>query len=73
MRVTEALMRQNMKKKTDFRNREEEEEETLTYKERKQEYWSINRTKDVFASPMADGLNSGESVFDRQAVFRTKQ
>lgn len=73
MRVTEALIRQNIKKKNDLQNRKADEEETLTYKERKQEYWSINHTKDVFASPMAEGLNKGESVFDRQAVFRTKQ
>ena len=73
MRVTEALLRQNMKKKNPFQSREPDEEETLSYRERKQEYRSINRAKDVFASPMADGLNTGESIFDRQAVFRTKQ
>ena len=74
MRVTESLLRQNMKKKkTSLYNREADEEETLAYKERKPEYWSINRAKDVFASPMADGLNNSESIFDRQAVFRTKQ
>ena len=72
MRVTEALLRQNMQKQRELRNRNDEEE-TLTYKERKQAYWSINDAKDVFASPMADGLNSGESVFDKQAVFRTKE
>ena len=73
MRVTEALLRQNMQKKKDFRNEEDDAEETLAYKERKQEYWSINDAKGVFASPMADGLNSSESIFDKQAVFRTKQ
>ncbi len=72
MRVTEVLMRQNMKKKNNPRQAEEEEE-TQAYKEQKQEYWSINRAKNAFASPMDEGLNNRESVFDRQAVFRTKQ
>ena len=73
MRVTEKLQQQNMKKKSDLRNMAEDEEETMTYRKRKTEHWSINRAEDAFVSPMAEGLNSRGSVFDRQAVFRTKQ
>lgn len=69
MRVTEALLRKNNKKKNTAQD--EDEEPTQSYKERSWERWSLNRQKSAFASPMDDGLNTRESVFDRQAVFRT--
>ncbi|MBQ3032702.1 MAG: hypothetical protein IJ969_02200 [Anaerotignum sp.] len=76
MRVTEALIRQNnmnrMKKKQNQIDAEDDEP-TQAYKEQKLEWWSINQQKSTFASPMDDGINSRESVFDRQAVFRTKE
>jgi len=71
MRVTEALIRKNNQKKKKTYN--EDDEPTLRYKEKKLEWWSINQQKDVFQSPMADGINNSESVFDKQAVFRTKE
>ena len=71
MRVTEALIRKNNQKKKKINN--DDDEPTLSYKEKKLEWWSINQQEDVFQSPMADGINSRESVFDRQAVFRTKE
>lgn len=69
MRVTEALLWQNNQKKK--KTPPEDEEETQAYRERRLERWSLNRTDSAFSSPFDDGLNTGESVFDRQAVFRT--
>lgn len=74
MRVTEALIRQNKINNEKRKSRiNEDDEPTQAYQDRKLEWWSINQNKSVFASPMDDGLNSRESVFDRQAVFRTKE
>lgn len=71
MRVTEALLRQNNQKKK--KRQVEEEEETQRYKDRTLERWNINRTESAFSSPFDSGLNTGESIFDREAVFRTGQ
>ena len=74
MRVTESLIRQNKINNEKRKNRiNEDDEPTQAYQDRKLEWWSINQNKSAFASPMDDGLNSRESVFDRQAVFRTKE
>ena len=74
MRVTEALIRQNKIYNEKRKNRvNEDDEPTQAYQDKKLEWWSINQNKSAFASPMDDGLNSRESVFDRQAVFRTKE
>ena len=76
MRVTEALIRQNnMNRMKKQRNQldAEDDEPTQTYKEQKLEWWSINRSKSAFASPMDEGINNNASVFDKQAVFRTKE
>lgn len=75
MRVTEALIRQNNQErmKRNRKNDAEEEEETQTYKERNLEWWSINQNQSAFASPMENGINHNKSVFDQQAVFRTKE
>lgn len=73
MRVTEALIRQNNinKQKQIRRINDEDDEPTQAYKEQKLEWWSINRSKSAFASPMDEGINNNASVFDKQAVFRT--
>ena len=75
MRVTEALIRQNRQNrmKKNRRNENDNEEPTQAYRERSLEWWSINQQKSAFASPMDDGINRRESVFDRQAVFRTEE
>lgn len=75
MRVTEALIRQNRQNrmKKNRRNENDDEEPTQAYKERGLEWWSINQQKSAFVSPMDDGINRRESVFDRQAVFRTEE
>lgn len=74
MRVTEALIRQNklnrMKKNQML---DDDDAPTQAYKEKKLEWWSINQQKSAFASPMDEGINNRESVFDKQAVFRTKE
>ncbi len=72
MRVTEALLRQNNQKKKKI-PAAEEKEETQRYQEQELERWDLNQTKSIFASPFGDGLNTGESIFDRQAVFRTER
>ena len=72
MRVTEALIRQNqIRKQQDRRRQNEDDEPTMRYREEKREYWAINQKKSVFDSSMNEGINTGESVFDRKAVFRT--
>lgn len=72
MRVTEDLIRQNrMKNQQRTRMQNEEEEPTMRYKEEKREYWAVNGNKSVFDSPMDEGINTGKSVFNRKAVFRT--
>lgn len=74
MRVTEALIRQNklnrMKKNQML---DDDDEPTQAYQEKKLEWWSINQQKSAFVSPMDEGINNTESVFDKQAVFRTKE
>lgn len=74
MRVTESLLRQNnLKKKREQNRYNEDDEPTQTYQEEKWEYWALNQNKTAFDSPLDDGINSQKSVFDRQAVFRTKE
>lgn len=68
MRVTEALIRQRQQKK---QKKETDEEETLGYQEKKYEYWALNQTKQSFDSPFSDGINTKESVFDKNALFKT--
>lgn len=71
MRVTEDLIRQNKIKNQKKNQFNEDDEPTMRYQEKSQEYWAINQNKSVFDSPMDEGINTGESVFDRKAVFRT--
>lgn len=74
MRVTESLLRQNnLKKKREQNRYNEDDEPTQTYQEEKWEYWALNQNKTAFDSPLDDGINRQKSVFDRQAVFRTKE
>lgn len=70
MGVTERLIRQNRlnnQKKNQFN---EDEEPTMRYKEENKEYWTLNQNKSVFESKFQDGINTSESVFDRNAIFR---
>ena len=71
MRVTDALIRQNQAKNKKKYN--EDDEPTQAYKEKNLEWWSLNRSKSVFSSPMDNGINNRESVFDSKAIFRTKE
>ncbi len=74
MRVTESLLRQNnLKKKREQNRYNEDDEPTQSYQEERWEYWALNQNKTAFDSPLDDGINSQRSVFDRQAVFRTKE
>ena len=70
MGVTERLIRQNRlnnQKKNQFN---EDDEPTMCYKEENKEYWTLNQNKSVFESKFQDGINTSESVFDRNAIFR---
>ncbi len=71
MRVTDALIRQNRTKNK--KNYNEDDEPTQSYKEKELEWWALNRNKSVFTSPMDNGINNRESVFDSKAVFRTRE
>ena len=55
------------------RSPQPEEEETMTYKEHPAVYGNINRDKGIYKGKYSDGINSRESVFDAQAVFRTSE
>lgn len=72
MRVTESLIRQNKVKNQKRDQYNEDDEPTMRYQEEKREYWAMNQNKSVFESRFQVGINTSESVFDRQAVFRTK-
>ena len=48
-----------------------EDEETLTYKEHPPLYGNINRDKGIYKGKYSQGINTKESVFDAQALFRT--
>lgn len=68
MRVTEKLLQDNNKNK----NKQEKEPEVVEmYMERKKTTESINRRKSVFQSKYNEGINTSQSVFDRQAIFKT--
>lgn len=69
MRVTEALIRQSNQKK---QKPKDDVEETLSYQERKYEYWAMNQNKQAFDSPFSGGINKAESIFDKGAIFRTQ-
>ena len=71
MRVTESLIRQNKIKNQKKNQFNEDNEPTMRYQEKKQEYWALNQNKSVFESKFQDGINTAESVFDKKAVFRT--
>ena len=71
MRVTESLIRQNKIKNQKKNQFNEDNEPTMRYQEKKQEYWALNQNKSVFESQFQDGINTAESVFDEKAVFRT--
>ena len=74
MRMSEMLIRQNNMNRMLQKNRNieaEDNEPTQAYREQRKERWSLNTGESVFSSVMQDGINSRESVFDRQAVFRT--
>ncbi len=73
MRVTESLLRQNNLKNKNKNRYNEDDEPTQTYREERWEYWALNQNKTAFDSPLDDGLNSRKSVFDQQAIFRTKE
>ena len=70
MRVTERLIRQNQKSK-DIRQKQAEEEGTLTYRERTAEPTLLNRQSSVFTHK-DNSFHTQASVFDRTAVFHTK-
>ncbi|MDO4292955.1 MAG: hypothetical protein Q4C65_06950 [Eubacteriales bacterium] len=50
---------------------EPDEEETLTYQERKRPV-NLNEEKGVFEEKTFQGINTQESVFDQTAVFRRR-
>lgn len=70
MRVTEKLLYDNNKPKT---KNESEPETVEMYMERAKNKEPINKRKSVFQSKFESGINSNQSVFDKQAVFRTNE
>lgn len=71
MRVTEMLLQKHKQKQN--KNNEEEAEETQCYKKQNIEQWLLNQSKTVFQSPFDDGLNTKSNIFDKQAIFQTKE
>ena len=73
MRVTEQLIRDaNRKKRQQAGFFDEEEEETMTYASWKPQK-PLNRRPGPFSQQKMTGINSRESVFDQNAVFRTSE
>ena len=75
MRVEKQLTQRNQKAQNDKavkRRRDDAPEDDQI--EREQKVWHyINEGQGVFTSVMNSGINTQESVFDKYAVFRTKQ
>lgn len=69
MRVTEQLIRDNLKKKQQ-KEGYQEEEETLIYGNHKKQK-PLNAEEDIFERRQLEGINTKESIFDRTAVFHT--
>lgn len=73
-RVLEDKFRENRNKENKKKRNSEDFEDMILDKDTRQEQWfSETRKKDAFESAFSGGINSDESIFDRQAVFRTKQ
>ena len=74
MRTTESLLRQhkmNKEKQNRISNTQPEEMEMrMEWKDVKQVY--LNNAESSFASKMSEGINNQKSIFDRQAIFHTK-
>ena len=74
MQLTDRLIKDTEKKQKGQRPivDEDEEEETMTYQERRPVV-SLNTTPGVFESKMGRGINSEKSIFDKTAIFRTEE
>ena len=74
MRATESLLRQhkmNKEKQSRVLNTQPEEMEMrMEWKDVKHVY--LNDAESSFASKMSEGINNQKSIFDRQAIFHTK-
>lgn len=68
MRVTEKLLLDNNRKKLK-QNRQDPEEETMTYKPKEKTYSINDRKNTTFQSSMEKGINREKSIFDRTAAF----
>ena len=71
MRLNERLAKQQIGKNRSG-NQTVEEEETLTYQNRKRET-SLNEEQGVFQGKTFEGINTEKSIFDRTAVFRVEE
>lgn len=69
-RLLKDLQRQENEKIKRAEDIYDDDEETMDYLERKSEGF-INDRKSVFAGFGDDGINSAESIFDQQAIFKT--
>lgn len=47
--------------------------DTLEQEEKKQKYFSLNREEGILVNQLDDGLNREQSIFDRTALYLTKQ
>lgn len=73
MQLTERLIRDTgMKMKRKNALPFEEEEDTMTYASRDRQK-PLNRQTGVFHQQKLEGINTGRSVFDETAVFRTEK
>ena len=71
MQLDVRLQRDMDKKKKRGRTDPEDEEDTLSYMERKKMPF-LNEDEGAFAVKDMTSLNTAPSVFDRTAVFRTR-
>lgn len=47
--------------------------DTLEQEEKEQKQLPLNREEGILVNKLADGLNTEQSIFDRTALFLTKQ
>ena len=74
MQLTDRLIKDMEKKQKArrFINDDDDDEETMTYKEQSRAI-PLNVDPGVFESQMKRGINNEESIFDKTAIFRTKE
>ena len=71
MRIDDRLVKQNKEKEKAKKRSVEDDEETLTYRQRDR-VMPLNEQKGAFTDRVNKGINTEKSIFDKTAVFNTR-